>query len=99
MKKIIFTLLIIAIALPALAKDPKETKEYWQNPTIKKNISAEMNKCWNNINTREYFIVPVGSKQWNICCAIRAANDIYGRNLTVEQVSEEMIKMKEMYSK
>lgn len=100
MKKFIFTLLIIIIAIPAIAKDPKETKEYWLSPTIKReNIEAEMNKCWNDIYAREYFIVPVGSKQWNICCAIRAAYDIYGRNLTVEQVTEEMIKMKQKYSK
>lgn len=30
MKKLIFTLLITAIAIPAIAKDPKETKEYWK---------------------------------------------------------------------
>ena len=38
MKKFIFTLLIIIIAIPAIAKDPKETKEYWKNNSKQWNI-------------------------------------------------------------
>ena len=31
MKKILLFLLIMIIAVPAFAKDPKETVEYWKN--------------------------------------------------------------------
>lgn len=84
MKKFIFILLIISIAIPAIAKDPKETKEYWKNKTIDE-IKIELDKCWNESGS--YFKVPEDSKQWNICCAIFAAHNPYRNDLTVEQVS------------
>lgn len=31
MKKLLLSLLIMIIAVPAFAKDPKETVEYWKN--------------------------------------------------------------------
>lgn len=96
MKKFIFTLLIIIIAIPAIAKDPKETKEYWKNKTIDEAV-IEINKCWNE--SRTYFKVPEGSKQWNICCAIMAVHNPYGIDMTIEQVERKMKQDKEYYSK
>lgn len=93
MKKFIFMLLIIAIAIPAFAKDPRETKEYWVNKPSKE-IREEMLKCWNK--ELEYFIVPVGSKQWNICCAILSAkrkSDFKSE----KEASDAMIRLKKMY--
>lgn len=92
MKKFIFTLLIIIIAIPAIAKDPKETKEYWKTRPAKEAIT-EINKCWNKSKT--YFKFPEDSKQWNICCAIFAAHNPYRNDLTVEQVSNELKASKE----
>lgn len=100
MKKILLTLMIIIIAIPVIAKDPKETVEYWESGNInKKQIEAtnEIDKCWNDLQT--HFIVPVGSKQWNICCAIRAAydRDWDGKKWTFEEINKDMKKAKEMY--
>lgn len=92
MKKILLFLLIMIIAVPAFAKDPKETVEYWKNNSNNQNESSiEMKKCWNSLRT--HFKVPVGSKQWNICCAIRAAY----KNITFEEEYEYMKKAKEKY--
>ena len=92
MKKILLSLLIMIIAVPAFAKDPKETVEYWKNNSNNQNESSiEMKKCWNSLRT--HFKVPVGSKQWNICCAIRAAY----KNITFEEEYEYMKKAKEKY--
>ena len=92
MKKILITLMIIIIAIPVIAKDPRETVEYWKNhPDNQNESSIEMKKCWNSLRT--HFKVPVGSKQWNICCAIRAAY----KNITFEEEYEYMKKAKEMY--
>ena len=94
MKKLLLALLIMIIAVPAFAKDPKETVEYWKSKPwneLKSEFSKEMEKCWNGLGT--HFIVPVGSKQWNICCAIRAAY----KNITFEEEYEYMKKAKEMY--
>lgn len=97
MKKILLAVLIVMIAVPAFAKDPRETVEYWQNLIItigydkaadQANKAAE--KCWDS--EYEYFIVPVGSKEWNICCATTAAfNVLYGLT-TFEAVNKYMIK-------
>lgn len=98
MKKILLTLMIIIIAIPVIAKDPKETVEYWKNhPDNQNESSIEMKKCWNSLRT--HFKVPVGSKQWNICCAIRAAydRDWNGKKWTFEEINEDMKKAKEMY--
>lgn len=101
MKKLLLSLLIMIIAVPAFAKDPKETVEYWKN--LKKNnsiqkispeIDNEMKKCWNNSQT--HFIVPIGSKQWNICCAILAVFDPWGES-SFEEVYQGMIEAKEIY--
>ncbi len=92
MKKILITLMIIIIAIPVIAKDPRETVEYWKNhPDNQNERDIEMKKCWNSLRT--HFKVPVGSKQWNICCAIRAAY----KNITFEEEYEDMKKAKEMY--
>ena len=94
MKKLLLAVLIMIIAVPAFAKDPKETVEYWKSKPwneLKSEFSKEMEKCWNGLGT--HFIVPVGSKQWNICCAIRAAY----KNITFEEEYEYMKKAKEMY--
>lgn len=96
MKKFIFTLLIIIIAIPAIAKDPKETKEYWKTRPAKEAIT-EIKKCWNE--SRTYFKFPEGSKQWNICCAILAVHNPYGIDMTIEQVERKMKQNKEYYSK
>ena len=42
MKKLLLTVLIMIIAVPAFAKDPKETVEYWKN--LKKNNSIQKRK-------------------------------------------------------
>ncbi len=98
MKKILITLMIIIIAIPVIAKDPRETVEYWKNhPDNQNESSIEMKKCWNSLRT--HFKVPVGSKQWNICCAIRASRNhpVSGKEQTFEEVNEDMKKAKEMY--
>lgn len=94
MKKILLSLLIMIIAVPVFAKDPKETVEFWKSKPlgeVQALVEEEMNKCWNKSQT--FFKVPVGSKQWNICCAIRAAY----MNRTFEEVSEDMKRTKESY--
>ena len=96
MKKILLSLLIMIIAVPAFAKDPKETVEFWKSKPlgeVQALVEEEMNKCWNKSQT--FFKVPVGSKQWNICCAIMAAYD--GSGMTFEEVSEDMKRTKESY--
>ncbi len=98
MKKILITLMIIIIAIPVIAKDPRETVEYWKNhPDNQNERDIEMKKCWNSLRT--HFKVPVGSKQWNICCAIRASRNhpVSGKEQTFEEVNEDMKKAKEMY--
>lgn len=92
MKKFLLAVLIMIIAVPAFAKDPKETKEYWVNKSID-DKGVEMLKCWNKART--YFIVPVGSKQWNICCAILAASD--SSYESEQEVSDAMIRFEKMY--
>ena len=99
MKKFLLAVLIMIIAVPAFAKDPKETVEYWKSKPwneLKSEFSKEMEKCWNGLGT--HFIVPVGSKQWNICCAALAAHDFFGE-ITFEEVNKEMIEAKEYYEK
>lgn len=94
MKKILLSLLIMIIAVPAFAKDPKETVEYWKSKPLSEVqtlVEEEMNKCWNK--SHSFFKVPVGSKQWNICCAIRAAY----MDMSFEEVSEDMKRTKESY--
>ncbi len=92
MKKLLLVIFIFTITIPAFAKDPRETVEYWKNhPDNQNESSIEMKKCWNSLRT--HFKVPVGSKQWNICCAIRAAY----KNITFEEEYEYMKKAKEMY--
>ena len=92
MKKILLSLLIMIIAVPAFAKDPKETVEYWKNnPNNQNERDIEMKKCWNK--SHSFFKVPVGSKQWNICCAIRAAY----MDMSFEEVSEDMKRTKESF--
>lgn len=60
MKKILLSLLIMIIAVPAFAKDPKETVEYWKsNPNNQNERDIEMKKCWYSLRT--HFKVPVGS--------------------------------------
>lgn len=97
MKKILLSLLIMIIAVPAFAKDPKETVEYWKSKPLSEVqtlVEEEMNKCWNSAHT--HFTVPVGSKQWNICVAIFAIfNGMY--QMSFEEANEYMIKSKEMY--
>ena len=56
----------------------------------------EINKCWNK--SHSFFKVPVGSKQWNICCAALAVHDFFGER-TFEEVNKEMIEAKEYYEK
>lgn len=96
MKKLLLCFMLLLISIPAFAKDPKETVEYWQknlnSKTINAEIDAEMKKCWHK--SRIYFKVPVGSKQWNICCAIRAA--VIGT--TFEEQHKFMKNRKEKYS-
>lgn len=94
MKKFLLFLLIMIITVPAFAKDPKETVEYWKSKPLSEVqtlVEEEMNKCWNKSQT--FFKVPVGSKQWNICCAIRAAY----MDMSFEEVSEDMKRTKESY--
>lgn len=97
MKKILLSLLIMIIAVPAFAKDPKETVEYWKSKPldeVQALVEEEMNKCWNKSQT--FFKVPVGSKQWNICVSIFATfNGLY--QMSFEDANEYMIKSKEMY--
>lgn len=98
MKKIILYVLLVTITIPVLvfAKNPKETVEYWKNKPIKESraeYKSEMDKCWNKSHT--FFKVPVGSEQWNICCAIIAAYDGSGRSF--EKVSDDMVKTKQSY--
>lgn len=97
MKKLLLAVLIVMIVVPAFAKDPKETVEYWKTNSNIQAVIAEMDKCWNELQT--HFIVPVGSKQWNICCAIMASsnNPVTGQEQTFEEVNEDMKKAKEMY--
>lgn len=94
MKKFIFMLLIIAIAIPAFAKDPRETKEYWVDKSHEE-IGVELNQCWNKART--HFVVPVKSKQWNICCAILSARVWPFKGQTEKETSDAMIKYKKMY--
>ena len=99
MKKFLLAVLIMIIAVPAFAKDPKETKEYWKSKPyseIKDEAAAEVDKCWDELQT--HFIVPVGSKQWNICCAILSVYNFVGEK-TFEEVNKEMIEAKEYYEK
>lgn len=94
MKKILLSLLIMIIAVPAFAKDPKETVEYWKsNPNNQNERDIEMKKCWNSLRT--HFKVPVGSKQWNICCAIKAAYD--GNGMTFQEMSDYMERRKKSF--
>ena len=96
MKKILLSLLIMIIAVPAFAKDPKETVEYWKSKPLSEVqalVEEEMNKCWNKSQT--FFKVPVGSKQWNICCAIMAAYD--GSGMTFQEMSDYMKREKESF--
>ena len=83
------------IAVPAFAKDPKETVEFWKGNMDKKRNEAvnEINKCWNK--SHSFFKVPVGSKQWNICCAIKAAYD--GNGMTFQEMSDFMERRKKSY--
>lgn len=71
MKKFLLCFILLLISIPAFAKDPKETVEYWQKNYDLKAVESEMKKCWNK--SQSFFKVKEGSKQWNICCAIRAA--------------------------
>lgn len=100
MKKFLLAVLIMIIAVPAFAKDPKETVEYWQDLMI--NIGYDkaadeadkaLKKCMNSEYT--YFIVPVGSKEWNICCASCAAFNYFYGFTTFEAVNKLMIKCQE----
>lgn len=94
MKKFLLAVLIMIVAVPVFAKDPKETVEYWKSKPlgeVQALVEEEMNKCWNKSQT--FFKVPVGSKQWNICCAIRAAY----MDMSFEEVSEDMKRTKESY--
>ena len=96
MKKILLSLLIMIIAVPAFAKDPKETVEYWKSKPLSEVqtlVEEEMNKCWNK--SHSFFKVPVGSKQWNICCAIKAAYD--GNGMTFQEMSDYMERRKKSY--
>lgn len=95
MKKLLLAVLIMIIAVPAFAKDPKETVEYWKGNMDKKRNEAvnEINKCWNK--SHSFFKVPVGSKQWNICCAIKAAYD--GNGMTFQEMSDFMERRKKSY--
>ena len=95
MKKLLSAVLIMIIAVPAFAKDPKETVEYWKGNMDKKRNEAvnEINKCWNK--SHSFFKVPVGSKQWNICCAIKAAYD--GNGMTFQEMSDFMERRKKSY--
>lgn len=95
MKKFLLAVLIMIIAVPAFAKDPKETVEYWKGNMDKKRNEAvnEINKCWNK--SHSFFKVPVGSKQWNICCAIKAAYD--GNGMTFQEMSDFMERRKKSY--
>ena len=95
MKKILLSLLIMIIAVPAFAKDPKETVEYWKADMDNKRNDAlnEINKCWNK--SHSFFKVPVGSKQWNICCAIKAAYD--GNGMTFQEMSDYMERRKKSF--
>ena len=95
MKKLLLAVLIMIIAVPAFAKDPKETVEFWKGNMDKKRNEAvnEINKCWNK--SHSFFKVPVGSKQWNICCAIKAAYD--GNGMTFQEMSDFMERRKKSY--
>ncbi|MDY5051350.1 MAG: hypothetical protein SPF17_07990 [Candidatus Mucispirillum faecigallinarum] len=95
MKKLLLAVLIMIIAVPAFAKDPKETVEYWKGNMDKKRNEAvnEINKCWNK--SHSFYKVPVGSKQWNICCAIKAAYD--GNGMTFQEMSDFMERRKKSY--
>ncbi|MDY5051346.1 MAG: hypothetical protein SPF17_07970 [Candidatus Mucispirillum faecigallinarum] len=95
MKKLLLAVLIMIIAVPAFAKDPKETVEYWKVDMNSKRDEAvtEINKCWNK--SQDFFVVPVGSKQWNICCAIKAAYD--GSGMTFQEMSDYMKRAKDDY--
>ena len=95
MKKFLLAVLIMIIAVPAFAKDPKETVEFWKGNMDKKRNEAvnEINKCWNK--SHSFFKVPVGSKQWNICCAIKAAYD--GNGMTFQEMSDFMERRKKSY--
>lgn len=100
MKKFLLAVLIMIIAVPAFAKDPKETVEYWKNlmNTIgyeKATAEADkaITKCLNPEHT--YFIVPVGSKEWNTCCAAYAAFNYFNGLTTFEAVNKFMIKCQE----
>lgn len=95
MKKLLLAVLIMIIAVPAFAKDPKETVEYWKVDMDNKRNDAlnEINKCWNK--SHSFFKVPVGSKQWNICCAIKAAYD--GSGMTFQEMSDYMERQKKSF--
>lgn len=91
MKKLLLCFMLLLISIPAFAKDPKETVEYWQKNFNLKAANAEMEKCWNK--SQSFFKVKEGSKQWNICCAIRAAR----MGTTFEAQYERMKRVKESY--
>lgn len=93
MKKLLLTFMLLLISIPAFAKDPKETVEYWQKNFNTKAIEVEMKKCWNKSQT--FFKVKEGSKQWNICCAIRAV----GMGTSFEEQHKLMKLTKEYYLK
>lgn len=100
MKKFLLAVLIMIIAVPAFAKDPKETVEYWQDLVINKGYrqavkeaDKEAKICWDF--KHRYFIVPVGSKEWNICCATHAAFNYFRGLNTFEAVNKLMIKCQE----
>lgn len=100
MKKFLLAVLIMIIAVPAFAKDPKETVEYWHDLMINIGYDKAADeadkagaKCWNSEQT--YFVVPVGSKEWNICCAAYAAFNYFYGFTTFEAVNKLMIKCQE----
>lgn len=70
-----------------------DVKQYWANNVELQ--EKELKKCWNSPK-KQFFRVPAGSKQWNICAEIYAVNE--GIN-TIQEANEKLIRLKNYYRK
>lgn len=71
-----------------------EIREYWSaNKFLQE---KEMKKCWNSPK-QQYFKVPIGSRQWNICAEIYAVNTPGINNIS--DANEKLIFMKNAHRK
>lgn len=108
MKKLIVAVMLLSLGSMAYAQGDvnywkyhtvsreitPEVKQYWANNVDLQ--EKELKKCWNSPK-KQFFRVPAGSKQWNICAEIYAVNN--PEIQTIQEANEKLISLKNYYRK